>query len=265
MAIRIAHEAPKKLFEYVQSQTDYDYCLINLYEEDQEYAELFNEAVKSGREVILDNSIFELGTAFDRSKYKAGIEKLNPTWYIIPDVLEDAEGTWNSLEDWFTDYTPTGVNSKTIGVVQGKTVYDALECFRRMSIDPRVDMVAISFDYSFYELLVAHPNKLVSWMLGRIAFLGHIVKHFPHILNKPIHLLGCALPQEGQYYRDYEFLYSMDTSNPVVHAIKDIKYSEIGLLSKDSQKLFELVNFQEPVEPLLLEYNLRKFKAFWKG
>ena len=61
--IKNFHEAPKSLFKHVQAVTSGDYALVHLFEEDPEYLQLFEEAVKSGREVILDNSIFELGEA----------------------------------------------------------------------------------------------------------------------------------------------------------------------------------------------------------
>ena len=55
--IKIAHESPKSVFEVVQKYTDYDYALVHLFEEDKEYLLQFKEAIKKGREVILDNSI----------------------------------------------------------------------------------------------------------------------------------------------------------------------------------------------------------------
>ena len=58
--IKIAHESPKSIFEEVQKYTDYDYALVHLFEEDKQYFKQFKTAVRKGREVILDNSIFEL-------------------------------------------------------------------------------------------------------------------------------------------------------------------------------------------------------------
>ena len=43
--------------------------LVHLFEEDQEYFNQFEEAINKGREVILDNSIFELEEAFDAVKF----------------------------------------------------------------------------------------------------------------------------------------------------------------------------------------------------
>ena len=55
--IKIAHESPKSIFEEVQRFTDYDYALVHLFEEDEEYLKQFQQAIKKGREVILDNSV----------------------------------------------------------------------------------------------------------------------------------------------------------------------------------------------------------------
>ena len=67
--IKIAHEAPKSIFNEMQNFTDYDYALVHLLEEDEEYLKLFEEAILKGREVILDNSIFELEEAFEAEKF----------------------------------------------------------------------------------------------------------------------------------------------------------------------------------------------------
>ena len=56
--IKIAHEAPLDIFDEVQRITDYDYALVHLLEENGRYRDTFERAVKQGREVILDNSIF---------------------------------------------------------------------------------------------------------------------------------------------------------------------------------------------------------------
>jgi hypothetical protein len=226
--IKIAHESPKSIFETVQKYTDYDYALVHLFEEDEEYLLQFKEAIKKGREVILDNSIFELEEAFDANK---------------------------SL-----GYKGSG----KIGVVQGKTYDEIVDCYNYMNKEADVDMIAISFDYSYYTDSVPHPNKYVSWMLGRVKLLGDLLKDGVINIEKPHHLLGCGLPQEFAFYAHYPWIYSLDTSNPVVHGIKGIKYGSDGLWSKESQKLFELINYDVEDINLILS-NIQKFRWFTNG
>ena len=160
------------------------------------------------------------------------------------------------------------VPGKSIGVVQGKTYQEIRDCYRAMDEIANVDMIAISFDYSYYRESVPHPNKYVSWMLGRVKLLGDLERD--NIINKdkPHHLLGCGLPQEFSFYKhaDYNWIYSLDTSNPVVHGIKNIPYGPEGLWSKESQKLHELIDY--PLENLdinLILDNIKSFRNFTNG
>lgn len=260
--IKIAHESPKSIFKQVQNVTDYDYALVHLFEEDPEYLQQFQEAKEKGREIILDNSIFELEEAFDAEKFAGWVLELQPDWYIVPDALEDAKKTCSQMANWINKYK--NLPGKKIGVVQGTTYQQIKSCYEYMDKIAEVDMIAISFDYSYYVKSVPHPNKYVSWMMGRVKLLGDLLKDGIINENKKHHLLGCGLPQEFAFYSDYKWIYSLDTSNPVVHGIKGIEYREDGLWSKESQKLFELINHQVgDINPIL--YNINKFKWFTNG
>ena len=264
--IKIAHEAPIDIFEEVQRYTDYDYALVHLLEQNGRYRDTFEKAVRKGREVILDNSIFELEEAFEAERFALWVERIKPSWYIVPDALENAEKTMQQMADWFKKYKK--VPGKSIGVVQGKTYQEIKDCYRAIDELTPCDMIAISFDYSYYRDSVPHPNKYVSWMLGRVKLIGDLLND--NIINKdkPHHLLGCGLPQEFSFYKhaDYNFIYSLDTSNPVVHGIKEIAYDEQGLWSKESQKLHELIDY--PLDKLdinLILDNIKKFRKFTNG
>ena len=245
--IKIAHESPVSYFDQVQQQTDYDYALVHLFEENEEYYSKFKFAVQKGREVLLDNSIFELGEAFDKDKYAVWIEKLQPKWYIIPDVLEGAEETVNNVKDW---QHLAGFN--TIGVVQGKSYEEVVWCYQEIA--PLVDKVAISFDYSFFTSLVFDnayeevekgwiTTKYHSWTRGRQILIDKLVEDEVIDYGKPHHLLGCGLPQEFKHYTKYRFIDSLDTSNPVVAGYEGIRYNGLaGLEDKPAVKLFTLID-----------------------
>ena len=264
MAIKIAHEAPKSIFEDIEKVTDYSYALVHLFEEDEEYLNLFRESIRKGREVILDNSIFELEEAFDADKFAIWVDKIKPTWYIVPDALEDATKTMEQMYEWNNKHPD--LIGKKIGVVQGKTYQEIAACYEYMDAVAEVDMIAISFDYSYYTKSVPHPNKYVSWMLGRIKLLGDLVKDGIINESKKHHLLGCGLPQEFSFYSQYPWIYSLDTSNPVVHGIKGVPYLPEGLWHKESQKLFELIDYTPNDEQLELIYkNVLKFRQVTNG
>lgn len=259
---KIAHEAPKAIFNHVETMTDYSYCLVHLLEEDEEYLKLFEDMRDQGREVILDNSLFELETPFNADRFFYWVERMKPTWYIIPDKLEDCDFTVKSVKDWQSKYV---THSKSIGVVQGKTYEEVVKCYNQ--IVDLVDMVAISFDYSFFhETDAAYSTKYHYFAAGRQKMLQQLLADNVIDTNKPHHLLGCSLPQEFIQYRDYDWIYSIDTSNPIVAGIKYIKYNDNGLEDKPSEKLFTLINATVTSTQLsYIEHNIAGFRRFVNG
>lgn len=261
--IKIAHESPLSIFEGVQEVTDYDYALANLYWDIPGYSEKFKQAKAKGREIILDNAVFELGESFKEEEFVPIIRDLEPSWYIIPDVLENKVKTVENVISWNKTYRHK-VPGKTIGVVQGNTYEDIVDCYK--SLDSLgVDMIAISFDYSLYEKLAPHKNKFYSWMMGRILLLGMMERDNIINLNKPHHLLGNALPIEGKFHKGRNYLYSIDTSNPIVHALHNVTYEKNwGLYTKQTQKLYKLIDFPEDeIDTILVNWNIQEFKKYW--
>jgi hypothetical protein len=264
--IKRFHEAPISIFDKVQKITDGDYFLVHLYESHPAYLRKYWQAKEQGRETILDNSIFELGEAFDTDTFANWVDKTEPTWYIVPDVLENSYGTLANLRKWNSEYRNAFPNSKKIAVVQGKSFDEIVRCYSEIRTSGEVDMIAISFDYSYYQESFPHPNKFVSWSLGRVKLLGDLLNAGVIDTSIPHHLLGISLPFEGIFYRQYDWLYSIDSSNPVVHGIKGIGYNPgIGLMWKESQKLHEMINYPaDKIDWHLVKYNIDQFKKIWQ-
>ncbi len=260
--IKISHECPTSLMKDSRIFNDYDYALVHLFEQSASYYYFFKESLSKGREVILDNSIFELGEAFNTGEYLRWIRELQPTWVIAPDVLEDGYKTVENAKDFKKQLKDWCPDSKLIGVAQGSNFGEFIMCYKQLIDVVKVDMVAIPFDFSWFKELFPAPSKRFQQMGGRMRLL--------QILNDqmkenpiPHHLLGCSLPQEFLYYSEhYPWIYSLDTSNPVVTGIKGIEYSVGGERTKPEQKLHELISFV----PNQREYsrilnNIRSFRS----
>lgn len=268
--IKVSHESPLSMLEVSRSYNDYDYALVHLFETHPTYYRFFLNSLEQGRHVILDNSIFELGTAFDTIKYISWIHKLNPTEFIIPDVLESCNGTLESANNFLQQYNSEGSeyidgDSKMIGVVQGKNYGELVKCytaFDRMG----VDKIAISFDYSYYAEVFPHPNKWVAFMMGRVLTLTRMMNEGVINKKKPHHLLGCAHPREFSFYThpDFNWIETLDTSSPIVHGLKRVRYSDnIGNWVKEKTKLVDLLD-SDPDSTYLedIYYNIKHFKSY---
>ena len=262
MKLLVSHESTIQLFEESLNYNDYQYCLVHLMEENEQYRDWFLTVNKRfGPEVLLDNSIFELGESFDPEKYAHWIREINPNYYIVPDVLEDATGTMQQWQEW--DYLqPEENKSLKIGVVQGKTWNDLVNCYKFMSYE--ADYIAISFDYSYYKYTGLGESKLERWCSGRQRFIQDLIDKGIWDWSKPHHLLGCSLAKEFRYYVDKNInnIRSCDTSNPIVAALKGLRYNgNLGLQEKPSTMLCNLINAEvneDIIETAL--YNTKMFK-----
>lgn len=265
----ISHESPISILEESTRYNDYDYCLVHLYDSIPKYKEFFKQSVRRNRHVLLDNSIFELGVSFNAVKYANIIQDLKPTEYIIPDVLEDFEGTCSNIESWLKEYK--SLPGKKIAVIQGKNYEQLKECLKFIYNTQQIHKVGISFDYSYYLDLTNNIPELNKWerfCLGRNIFLQKLENDLALPRNIKYHLLGCSLPQEFKLAKNFGFTKYMfetvDTSSPIVHGIYNIPYNmKDGLKKKNSMKLADLINEQISLEQLkVIRYNTKIFKSF---
>ena len=119
--MKVSHESPLSILDYSREYNDFDYCLVHLLDQYPVYSDFFKSArITYNREVLLDNSIFELGKAFDSHEFWVKAKEIQPNMFIVPDVLEDANGTIQSFKA-FENYTSDIKSSfltKAIGAVQ---------------------------------------------------------------------------------------------------------------------------------------------------
>lgn len=264
--IKRFHEAPKVIFEDVQRVTSGDYALVNLFDEDPEYYELFDPSL---REVILDNGVFELGSAWDADAFAGWVEKLRPTYYIVPDVLEDADATIESFYKFVEEHK--GLPGKIIGVAQGSSFEELCKCYR--AIEPLCAKVAIGFDFKWYQDFVTCAGSFYQKASrGRIKTLMMMEDMGVINTNKPHHMLGVMLPQEVRTYGALQalggmrWIDSVDTSNPVVHGLKGIRYDQDGLWTKESQKLYTMIDADVSRKQRRdIMYNIAMFERYCNG
>lgn len=285
----VSHETPICMLDDSRYYNDFDYALVHLFETHPEYYSFFKHSLLQGREVLLDNSIFELGHAFDSARFAKYVEELRPTYYVVPDVLEDSQKTISSFHKFKMQYPD--LPGLTIGVVQGKTYQELVKCYKYMST--HADYIAISFDYSWYKTIGHyetnerphvvmdmedaamydklhkqddHRTGLELLSDGRRKFINMLIDDGIWNHNKPHHLLGNSLPQEMRHYTDIKSIRSVDTSNPVVAGIKGIRYiKDYGMTIKPGVMLADLIDCElDDDQKHDIIYNTQQYKLLCK-
>jgi hypothetical protein len=259
--IKIFHEAPLGLFDKVQGVTDGDYALVHLLEGDLHYAAKFQQIAKEGdRDVILDNSAYELGAAFNAHIFANWVSNLEPDTYVVPDIIGNATHTLDAFSDWVRKYDLPG---KKMGVLQGKSMHEATNCFKALKA-LGADIIGIPFliGRSWFKDVEAESPTPMDLLRRRVELVHQI---WDYCDRCPIHLLGVALPQEGLFYREVNWIESVDTSNPVVHGMFGIPYTPAGLNEKRSELLADLIHTVVPPEQEAMIFgNIQGFKNLWR-
>lgn len=242
----ISHEVPLSMLEMSRSFNDYDYALVHLFKDHPDYFEFYKESVKMGRRVILDNSLYELGEAFDMKEYAEWIAKLEPTYYIIPDTFWDSKATINQAMEWMVKYgNNLDPKIRRMGVAQGSTYEEIKTSYKFLSAI--CDCIAFTFKFS--------PKMLEDTDLKLGEFLDTLVVRYPGIqisgpdltvedqqaacrylvlkkleedgvidYTKEHHLLG--LQNTTLLYEAcmFPWVTSIDTSNPIINGFEGNVY-----------------------------------------
>ena len=257
---KTSHELPINMLTRSYEINDYEYCLPHLLDKDEMYKNHFYKAKKDGRYIIMDNSLHELGVAYDSDRLMYWINELKPNEFIVPDVWQDQTATLVNAKKWMSIELPEGVTK--VAVVQAQSYHEAFECYNILKMQG-YKKIAFSYGADWYAKEFPHPNPLVGKMMGRIMTISKMYKSKLIGKTDRVHLLGCALPQEFAYYNDFPFIESIDTSNPIIHGLEGIKYSSNGLYTKSSTKIDKLGLIPLTTETLYnINHNLTQFKKF---
>jgi hypothetical protein len=256
--IKISHETPLCLLEDSKHFNDYDYCLPHLLDEEKGYEEYFRQVKKEGRYIIMDNSLHELGEAYNNDRLMYWINELEPDEFIVPDVWEQRNASVVNARKWSQIILPK--NTTKVAVVQAQTIHEAATCYQTYK-DLGYAKIAFSYGASYYNDVIPHPNLDLGKALGRLSVISALYKTKVISQNDKIHLLGCAVPQEFGWYKGFDCIESIDTSNPVMAALEGTRYNLSGLDKKPKANMNDYYYMlEEEVNWDLLTDNLTKFR-----
>ena len=240
----ISHEIPHSLAESElkgeHAVNDYMFILLHRYIEDERYRKIVNSYKGF---TILDNSCFELGEALSNELIYEYVNIINPDVFVLPDTLGDMQLTLDRSYDFLDKYPD--FESKAMAVIQGDSFKEFAKCyteFDRTYSD--LSMIGIPFCFNWAFALKMDPFE---HSMERVKLLHHLDSH--SIINPQMkhHLLGTWNALEFKAYKHYNWIYSIDTSNPIAAGIEGDVYP---ILHKPK------IKFDEFVEKELHEINI---------
>ena len=179
---KIATIVPIAHLELIAEDTRF-MALVHLLHHDT-YRHFYEARVDEGKYVILDNSTVELGEPWAMEDYLMEAMSIGAHEILLPDYLHDTSRTLDAAESGLRRIENSGYSGNVMGVPQGKTQEEWIECLEEM-LGMGISSIGISRRY----LDKFGPSRL---------FACYVTKHMASAMNVDvrIHLLGAGLPPE---------------------------------------------------------------------
>jgi len=261
--MKVSHELPIELLHKSYEWNDYDYCLPHLVDKFERYRLFFQKARLNKRFIIMDNGLFE-GVTHTIEDLFDKINLVRPNVFIVPDTWNDNALTLVNAKSWMINYKsilPEEV--ELMAVCQGKTIAELITTYQTL-VDLGYKYIAFNHSSIAYKDKYPEHSPLFAQMYGRIELIRLLMER--DIIRKDIyhHLLGCSLPQEIIAYSGFDWIKSVDTSNPIIVGYKGERYTDSGINFKPTEKIEDLFDkdLEDKMEDII--FNVQKFKQYAK-
>ena len=185
--MKVSHEVPRCLLTASPEFNQYDYCLPHLLDQDEEYKQYFLDAKAKGRYIVMDNSLHELGEAYNHERLLYWVNEIEPDEFMVPDVWMDCHQTAAQAKHWLQYKFPK--KTKKIAVIQGKDKNDAYLCATLLA-NLGYKKLCVSYGATWYNDFFPHANPDMGKALGRVRFVQGLL-NLNHLKDVKFHLLGC--------------------------------------------------------------------------
>lgn len=261
--MKVSHELPLSLMSHAYEWNDYDYCLPHLIDKYDQYRTYFLKAGIYKRFIIMDNGLFE-GVTHTIEDLLEKINLIRPNIFIVPDAWNDATTTLVNAKSWMINYKkllPEGV--ELMAVCQGESLGELITTYQTL-VDLGYTHIAFNHSSCAYFEMYSGLDGLKRQMYGRMEFIRKLVES--GTIRKDIyhHLLGCSLPQEFMAYKEWDFIKSVDTSNPILVGAEGVRYTDSGINWKPKEKLEHYFEKDLSSQKEDIIFNVQKFKTFIK-
>ena len=156
--MKVSHEVPLSFLNESRQFNDYDYCLPHLLDQYKTYRDYFFKSKELGRYIVMDNSLHELGEAYDTDRLLHWVNELEPNEFIVPDVWENMNQTIINAREWSQVKLPE--KTTKVAVAQGTSfteIANCIETFKRLGYE--------KYALSYFRML--SPTRI--WFLRKCS------------------------------------------------------------------------------------------------
>lgn len=179
--MKLAHIAPTSMLGHLPASQKAHLALSKLIVDNMQYARFYRNQVKRNALVILDSPVHENLTP-NLGEWVTALGWLRPSVAILPDIIDDAEGTVKSAI-FAADQARHYPGIQLMGVPHGKDNAEFLDCAQELVHGVQVKWLGISLERRLENDVLAYQRRV-----ERIRCLARD----PVFAGVNIHLLGIS-------------------------------------------------------------------------
>jgi len=221
--MNIAHVTPEDNLSLCDSG-NFDFCLAHIAIKNKDYKKFFVDRVLSGRELYLDNGVWETGYPLDKDLMIELAIEMGATYVYAPDYMGEKKKTLDAISEFGDIASNTkGFNSKIIGVMQGKTREEWFDCALKLAKLPDHICNTIAVNTLFIEDMYEYEiEEGARRSKTRVELLMMIDRQLDRFNNKRFYSTGFGAPIDAQELPKFKWLIGVDTAIACVMASNDM-------------------------------------------
>lgn len=222
--MELCHVVPANHLE-LSELGDFDFCLAHIALKNETYKQFFIERAKEGRDVYLDNGVWELGHPLDPDIMIELSVEIQPTYVYAPDYMNDAVKTVQAAYKFGEQaYKHPDFRARVICVSQGRTFDEWYDCVRKLAGLPYKCCHTIAINTLFIDdICTDEEQEGARRTRTRLAFLERLHKNLPKFNVKRFYATGFGAPIDAKELTRFPWLRGVDSAIASVLALSETK------------------------------------------
>lgn len=226
--MQIGHVVPANHLE-LSELGDFDFCLAHVALHNKDYKQFFIRQVKQGRDVYLDNGVWERGEPLDADLMIELSEEMQPTYVYAPDYMNDGRRTVDAARE-FGNRVRRHVNfrARVICVSQGRTRDEWFDCVKQLAALPYCCCQTIAINTLFIDDMFEYETREGARRTKtRVEFLGLLDKYLHNISSKRFYATGFGASICARELSQFKWISGADSAIASVLALAGIEINMV--------------------------------------
>lgn len=217
---------------------------------DADYRSFFRDEAERGAAIIVDNGVFDLGSALPAADLVAAARAVHAEEIILPDVMHDGPATTHATDHAATELRALTSDFRLCAVVHGANDDEWLRCYEYFLADDRVASIALPAS--------RRKEPTTALCRNRIEATRYLQQRGMVDPRRVYRLLGLGRAGHLELFeqREHAWLTSVDCATPVILGAMGVRMLPDGPYEKIPTPRVEALGRIDPNRYSLIHDNI---------